>query len=413
MNENGNGPRSNKLSQEHPVRLFWREWILAKIGYDPEQNEDACLASEFNDEDGAAASLIAISDGASETVYSRQWSRSLVEAAEPNWPALSAGELNQRLDEVRQGFSPTESESLTPFTRIFVRDKFLSQGSQATLLVLTVTGSKNTDALTLRALSIGDSCLLLFRENGEVCPFPVRTSDDFGLEPGLVQSRAQEQLDCRRWDGKMEPGDVLLVCTDAVGKWALQCLESNPSRADLVFEFLLGLLVPVASESTALDQEASSTNPSPPSEKVSDEVSPSENSNEEGNSLSRFLRRLMQRFRLEDPLIPDQPPGQLEATAEGVIGSTALVAHDATADNDQQEAEPVIDQRLNFEQFIERYRAPESRPRMRDDDSTLLVCLPVLNAGDDDECEALQIIRKHQMTAEQRPPVLRPADDHI
>ncbi len=411
MNENGNGPRSNKLSQEHPVRLFWREWTLAKIGYDPEQNEDACLASKFKDDDGSTASLIAISDGASETVYSRLWARKLVEAAEPNWPALSADELNQRLEEVRQGFSPTESESLTPFTKLFVRNKFLSQGSQATLLVLTVTGSKDTDSLTLRALSIGDSCLLLFRENGEVCPFPVRTSDDFGLEPGLVQSRTQERLDCRRWDDKMEPGDLLLVCTDAVGKWALQCLESNPSRADLVFEFLLGLLVPVASESTALVQ-ASSTNPSPPSEKVSEEVNPSENDNVEVKSLSRFVRRLMQRFSpSRDPLIPDVPPDVREATAEPFIGH---VGESSKADDDQQEApQPVFQPRLDFEHFIELYRAPESRPRMRDDDSTLLVCLPVLSAGDDQEREALEVIRKHHMTAEQRPPIICPADDHI
>ena len=103
MNENGNGPRSNKLSQEHPVRLFWREWTLAKIGYAPEQNEDACLASEFQHDDGSVASLIAISDGASETVYSGLWARKLVDAAEPNWPALSDDELNQRFEEVRQG----------------------------------------------------------------------------------------------------------------------------------------------------------------------------------------------------------------------------------------------------------------------------------------------------------------------
>ena len=303
MNENGNGPRSNKLSQEHPVRLFWREWTLAKIGYDPEQNEDACLASEFQHDDGSAASLIAISDGASESVYSGLWARKLVDAAEPNWPTLSDDELNQRVEEVRQEFSPTESESLTPFTKIFVRNKFLSQGSQATLLVLTVTGSRDSDSHKLRALSIGDSCLLLFRENGEVCPFPVRTSNDFGLEPRLVQSRSQDRLDCRRWDDKMEPGDLLLVCTDAVGKWALQCLESNPSRAGLIFEALLGLLVPVASESTAR-VESPSTNRSPPAERVPEKVNPREDDNVEGGSLSRFVRSLMQRFRLQDPLIP-------------------------------------------------------------------------------------------------------------
>ena len=116
----------------------------------------------------------------------------------------------------------------------------------------------------------------------------------------------------------------------------------------------------------------------------------------------------MQRFRLQDPLIPGQPPGHQEATAELVTGQTVLVGDDAKADNQQEAEQPVFHLRLDFEQFIERYRAPESRPRMRDDDSTLLVCLLVRSAGDDQEREALDVIRKHQMRAEQHPPIISP-----
>ncbi|MFQ5858103.1 MAG: hypothetical protein ACE5LU_21065, partial [Anaerolineae bacterium] len=225
----------------------------------------------------------------------------------------------------------------------------------------------------------GDSCLLLFRENGEVCTFPVHTAEDFGLNPALVRNRARTALECDRWEARMQPGDLLLACTDAVGKWALECLESG--QAGLLFENLLGLLAPAPSESEPSVEESSITDPSPPhSEQKPVEDSPAGEDDVKHLSIRERLWRLIQRPQ------PEQSPAQPSETD--------------TPDSYQRATpEPTPDLPLDFEEFIERHRAPDSRPRMRNDDSTLVMCLPVRSAGDDQQSEVLEILRRHYAVA--------------
>ncbi len=361
------------MSNDQPIGLFWRDWTLHKAGNRSEENEDASLVQPRPGAHGPEGLLIAVADGASEAVYAGPWARTLVAAAERDWPTLSDEELSERLAQVGQAFSPIDPEAEIPW---YVRNKFLAQGSQATLLVVALTASADTDRFSVRAVSVGDCCLLLFKEDGEIHTFPLHTAGDFGLNPALVRNRRQPALDFDRWETQMQPGDLLLACTDAVGKWILQCLESN--QAGLLFEVLLELLTPATPESSpSLEASSGADTSLPQSESMPAEGHPATKDDVEHLPKLRRLWRLVQRPRPEPS--PAEPPETETPTSD-----------------EPATPEPRAAPSLDFEEFIARYRASGSRPRMRNDDSTLVMCLPVRSAGNDRQSEVLETLRGYQ-----------------
>ena len=374
------------MSQNRPLDLFWRSWTVPKDGNKPEQNEDAARIEFLPAENGHGVWLIAVADGATEAVYSGLWARTLVAAVTPDWITLSDEDLNVRLNQVRRSFSPINPGEQTPW---YVRNKFLAQGSQATLLAVIVESTGGVDELIIRAVSVGDCCLLLFKGNGEMCTFPVSTSADFGVHPALVGSRLQTSLDYRRWEARLQPGDVLLACTDAVGKWILQCVEA--SQAGLLYAALLGLLTTVAPEPSPLIERSEVPNSEPlnPQPILAEDESLSEDREQHTSPLAR-LQRLIQRLRSQEA--PPEP-------AEIDPAETGPTDIDPAESNLQAAPVPTPTLPLDFSQFIERCRTPESGPRMRNDDATLIMCLPLRNSSIDQQLEAMEVLRSYETTA--------------
>jgi hypothetical protein len=267
---------------------FWQTWTAPKYGLAAGQNEDACEVRPFAAAGGEGL-LIAVADGASESVYAGPWARALVAGAEPDWPGLDDAALGARLDTVRRAFAPAPPGQPIPW---YVRNKYVAQGSQAALLVATVTATGGDDGHTVRAVAVGDVCLILLRPAGEVQSFPVQASDEFGTQPDLVHSRPQTALGFAHWEGRLLPGEALLACTDALAKWALECIELR------LGDVLLGALFRI----------------------------------------------------LATAPVPDRPD-----------------------DSPPSNTTP-------FEGLLQRHRSGESRPRMRDDDCTLVFCMPTPTA---------------------------------
>ena len=321
--------------------------------------------------------LIAVADGASEAVYSRLWAYALVKAADPVWPTLNDDELNERLTQVRKSFSPLPPDAQIPW---YVRNKFLTQGSQATLLVTSITRSKEEGEFIVRSVAVGDCCLLLFSANGGVNSFPVRSVADFNLNPVLVMNRNQVPLEFARSELRVRHGDFLLVCTDATGKWALQCLESN--QAALLFDVLLGLLSHITDESDQSVEEPDRVETPMFSEA---RLAPISNNSSTGR-LRQMINRLFGK---------ENPSSKMNASVPG---------NNQPSINQQYETpKETLYSPLDYEQFINQHRAPASQPRMRNDDATLVLCLPVRSMDRDTQAEALAIISKHRASAEQRP----------
>jgi hypothetical protein len=245
--------KTNEAEGGRGVALFQRAWTAPKAGHEEGQNEDAWRTT-FAQGGDRFTLLVAVADGATEAVYSRPWARALVESAAADWPALGDGELNARLDEARAAFKPFAEGAEMPW---YVQTKWLTLGSQATLLVATVEGERGAGEVEVRAVAVGDSCLLLFRQGEpQALSFPVESSEGFGVNPALVRSRFRDALAFRRLPPTpLRPGDLLVACTDAVGKWALKCAESGRTR--LIFDALLELLAEGQEEVTEAANEAS------------------------------------------------------------------------------------------------------------------------------------------------------------
>jgi hypothetical protein len=213
--------------------IYCRGWSGAKPGHADDQNQDAF---QIRHDAVGGSVLLAICDGASSTVYARQWARALADAAEPDWPSMDDDALTATLDTVRKRFQHTLPADL-PW---YMSHKIAKEGSQATLMVASFTQVPGLDEVSIRTIAVGDSSLILFRQDGSTAAFPLEGSADFGLSPRLVSTKLQPGLRYERWDATMLPGDVLVGCTDAVAKWTLESVEVA-DRSPL-FRLLLDVL---------------------------------------------------------------------------------------------------------------------------------------------------------------------------
>lgn len=297
-------------------RLATWDWSVAKQGNAEGENDDACRVERIPGEGGVETLLIAISDGATEAVYSGRWARALVEAAEADWPEIGPG-IEVRLLPVRQKFQPFDPQAELPW---YVREKFLTQGSQATLLTVTVS-PEASGVFGLKAVAMGDSCLLLFHISEEEYAyraFPLDSAADFGANPMLVRNQPSPvPRKYQKFDAQMRAGDLLLACTDAVAKWAMDCLESG--GANQLFDALCRLTSHAPAAAPQPDQPEA----------------------EHQSSWREWLVHKLRLDRAAPIAVPEQP----------------------------LPAEP-----LDFAEFVARCRQPDTNPRMRNDDATLVVC---------------------------------------
>ena len=308
----------NSASEAGSPALFHLAWSLPKGGNTAQQNDDAWRVESIPDDPGPRGLLVALADGATEAVYSGQWARHLVQSAQADWPLLGDAELNERLETLRASFSPMVAEEKPlPW---YVRDKLRIQGSQAALLLASILAAGEGTYFAIKAVSVGDCCLVLLRANGELRAFPIETVADFGVHPALVGTRSDMPLICTRWEDQLNPGDVLLVCTDAVAKWAMQCWEAH--QTDALFGWLIRLLSPTDAVSIQTAPDAANY------------------------------------------------PADVEPASR--IGLP----------------------NADFSEFVQANRAAKDALRMRNDDSTLVVCLPLRGHSLDAHVEALKVIKR-------------------
>lgn len=213
--------------------MFCRAWSGPKPGHDHEQNQDAYEVRLGHSQAGGDSVLLAISDGASSTIYAGPWARSLVAEAQLDWPSLDDETLTTKMDAARERARAAYPADL-PW---YIAHKLTKEGSQATLLVASFKRAPHTDEVLIRTVAVGDSVLIVFRHDGSVASIPVSDSADFGLSPRLISTKPQPALRFDRWAGSLELGDIAVACTDAVGKWILQCVESSNSKS--IFRLLL------------------------------------------------------------------------------------------------------------------------------------------------------------------------------
>jgi len=199
---------------------------VPKLSGDADRNEDAFRWS-------SARSVLALSDGATESFDSRLWARILVRFFVLE-PVLSTARVNAAIAVFTRRHNPA---SLS-----WSRQAAFDRGSFATLLGVSITPDRDE----ARLLAVGDSVALLLDGPRVVASFPYTDPEDFRRRPTLLSTRRGhndflDEPDHRHassadWqlDRLEEPRIVCM--TDAVAEWFLGLAQADPCAGEILLD---------------------------------------------------------------------------------------------------------------------------------------------------------------------------------
>jgi hypothetical protein len=172
----------------------------------------------------------AIADGVSGGIFSGDWARLLTHSVVESPPPVDdAGPFHDWLTARRAEWREPIDRKQAPWN---VLEKLRTVGGQSTLLWMELIPDLADDAegYRLRAVAIGDCCLFHLRDGELLGAFPLTRSEDFNLTPAVLTSldSGHDWLsELRTAEYRCLPGDLIVLCTDAIACWALSRQEQG------------------------------------------------------------------------------------------------------------------------------------------------------------------------------------------
>lgn len=198
-----------------------------KSGNTDEENEDNILEPV---ESGKILKL-AISDGATESSFSKEWSSLLVNGF--NTEPFTKDNFTQSINRISEEWLAKTSSVDLPW---YAQQK-AELGSFATFLGLTV----NLQKKEIEAIAVGDCTLFLIRKDKLAFSFPIQSYEQFGNTPTLISSNEKYRTDLSSMiehkRDKVKSKDVLLIATDAIAAWIFKELEAEHEPWTLLSNF--------------------------------------------------------------------------------------------------------------------------------------------------------------------------------
>ncbi|MCY4528539.1 MAG: hypothetical protein OXD46_05860 [Chloroflexi bacterium] len=207
-----------------PPRSFW----LPKAGNSPEEYEDASrvVYPQRMGTSGRRTARAAVSDGASESAFAREWANVLTEAFASRPPDMCGLTEDSLCDWLALG--QEEWRVGIPWDRIPWHGEAKARaGAFATLLGLTFAAAPaGSPRLYWQALAVGDSCLFVIRDDRLWLSFPLEDAAQFDNNPALVCSNPDNAGDLwenvSRSEGECLAGDLFILASDALACWFLE-----------------------------------------------------------------------------------------------------------------------------------------------------------------------------------------------
>lgn len=220
---------------------FISAFLVPKAGSTAEECEDATavVPTSAPDEWVSGPVLAAVSDGASESLLSRDWANLLANAV------LESARQDVWALHDRDGFAAAVLDAtgqwegwLTEYladrkaggrpVRWYEQPK-LDRGAYATVLAAHFDSEREPEPARWYAAALGDTCLFQVRRHELVCAFPVSSASDFNTVPALVNSRMRDRVllaaRAELVSGPLVWGDQFYLCTDALAAWFLEDAE--------------------------------------------------------------------------------------------------------------------------------------------------------------------------------------------
>ena len=220
-----------------PAREFW----LPKAGNRSDEYEDACRVV-YPDRENASDGLIAraaVSDGASESAFAREWANVLTDAFVDR--PLDLENIDEESLSEWLEISQDDWHEVVPWNRIPWHGEAKARaGAFATLVGLTISAVEDDDSdrVSWHAIAIGDSCLFVIRDGQLHRSFPLDTSEEFDNYPPLVSSNraASDGIweDVQSIGGESESGDVLILASDAIACWFLARIAAGEEPLEVL-----------------------------------------------------------------------------------------------------------------------------------------------------------------------------------
>lgn len=214
------------------THIFW----LAKAGNTAAEYEDAFHGKSSGCPPRA---IVAIADGATESLLSRNWANLLTKRFVRHWE--QAANPSEWLAETIQTWQYDKREYLRRRERSsnpvqWYEEPGLEAGAFAALLgfqlsMLDQPAANAADTMLWNATAIGDCCLFQIRGDDFICAFPLNESVGFNNRPFLLSSNPARNGDVVQRiasaGGKARQGDRFYLLTDALAAWFLRTYEQG------------------------------------------------------------------------------------------------------------------------------------------------------------------------------------------
>lgn len=203
-----------------------------KDGYSPADWEDGAGGCSFGRGQGGdpPCARFAVTDGATETYDSGRWANQLIASFVSPEQASGAGHPDLERDAMSAWFKAMQDQWQvdTPATSDYIEQLKIRQGTLATFVGGQLTGLDGGNP-AWHAAALGDSVLFHVRGGRLITHLPALGSGDFDSTPEGISTlpgrldRMSGQLKFQR--GRLAPGDVIFVATDAFAKWMITGVE--------------------------------------------------------------------------------------------------------------------------------------------------------------------------------------------
>ncbi len=214
------------------LKCKFKSISFSKIGNDKDENEDNILVPTNSDILGESILRFAISDGATESSFSKEWSELLVKSYKEY--EFNLENLTTVLNSVSEEWNSIVSKIEMPW---YAQQK-AENGAFATFLGLRI----DTIGKKIDSVAIGDCSFFHIRGNDLVDTFPISINEEFGNTPFLFASNNKHQTDFEKtvkyYEANFEKGDLFILSTDAIANWIFNKIKEDQKPWQIITTLL-------------------------------------------------------------------------------------------------------------------------------------------------------------------------------
>ncbi|MEZ4905531.1 MAG: hypothetical protein R2822_29105 [Spirosomataceae bacterium] len=203
------------------VKCNFKSITTPKLGNAIEENEDNILEPSKSEIQFDTLIRFAISDGATESSFSKEWSDFLVSGYKDK--VFDKDSLSDTIKKISETWQSIVSNIELPW---YAQQK-AQTGALQTFLGVTI----NREESTYNAIAIGDCSLFQIRNDELIYSFPILNFEQFDSTPKLISSipKYQKNLEeLAEYTAKeIHPNDLIIIATDAIAAWIFKKKETG------------------------------------------------------------------------------------------------------------------------------------------------------------------------------------------